>query len=233
MLDEFHSDHESDSGQDPEVTLTLEEVVVNSASEYLLTFILRTQLTDSFIYNFKHSTGLIISIVNEPPELKNGDRLQVIVNGGGLFKVFVAWPKSKENIFQQGFAVIYNDFVPKFREVMLNAVSKHTTVAPEVIFTATKINSLGKKMQRALVISINGIRNFRENGTCSSITYWSRIKGAIDKLDHTVHILQNDGKLRVYESPLSEFLALCLRTYHKRATARSSRFKMFVESNGK
>jgi len=149
------------------------------------------------------------------------------VSGSGLFKIFIMWPSTRENVFQQGYALTRDAFSQKFQEVTLSSVRRHTIHSPDLIFCVDKINSFGVKMQRSVVLTLEGVKNFRDNGKCSSITRWGDIKSAVDKTDSTVHITQNDGKIRVYESPLSEFMAMCLRTYHKRVESRRSRMQNF------
>lgn len=225
---EYDSETESDeSGCDPIVKTRLETVNIQGEDEYQLVFVLQTDLEQEFVFHFMVSDGVEVQPNDEIEYLRNGDRLPVTVSGSGLFKIFIMWPSTRENVFQQGYALVRDSFSKEFQEVTLSSVSRHTIHSPELIFTVDKINSFGNKMQRAVVMTLQGVKNFRENGKCSSITRWGDIKSAVDKLDQTVHITQNDGKLRVYESPLSEFMALCLRTYHKRVESRRSRMKKF------
>lgn len=225
---EYDTDTDSvDSGSDPVVKTRLESVIINGEDEYQLVFQLQTDLEQEFVFHFMVSDGIEVHPNDEIEYLRNGDRLPVNVSGSGLFKIFIMWPSTRENVFQQGYALTRDAFSQKFQEVTLSSVSRHTIHSPDLIFCVDKINSFGVKMQRSVVLTLEGVKNFRDNGKCSSITRWSDIKSAVDKTDSTVHITQNDGKIRVYESPLSEFMAMCLRTYHKRVESRRSRMQNF------
>jgi len=228
LILEYESETESDdSGHEPVVKCCLESVVLKAENEYELIFVLHTDLQQEFMYHFMVSDGVEVYPQEEINRLRSGEKLPVTISGSGLFKIFIMWPSTRENVFQQGYALVRDSFSKEFQDVTLSSVSRHTIHSPELIFTVEKINSFGNKMMRSLVLSLQGIKNYRENGKCSSITRWGDIKSAVDKVDHSVHILQNDGKLRVYESPLSEFMALCLRTYHTRVQSRKSRLKKF------
>jgi len=225
---EYESETESDeSGCDPVVKTTLESVTILGEDSYQLQFQLQTDLEQDFVFHFMVSDGVEVVPSPEVKSLRNGDKLPVKVTGSGLFKIFIMWPSTRENVFQQGYALARNSFSKEFQDVTLSSVSRHTIHSPELIFAVDKINRFGNTMQRVLVMSLQGVKNFRDNGKCSSVTRWSDIKSAVDKVDQTVHITQDDGYLRVYKSPLSQFMALCLKTYHKRVESRRARLKNF------
>jgi len=165
---------------------------------------------------------LNVEIQDEPEIVTQGDVLTMRFTGFGLFKIFIAQPVSKENVFQKGFAIVYENFAPTFQKTFIKTAQKFVIKLPELIFCLKKINEAGKIQNRTLVLTQTGLKNFRENGNCSSITPWRHIYSAIDK-GNTVHIIQRDGKRRVYQTPLYEFLCLCLNKYYTRVMSSESR----------
>merc|ERR1712083_201833 len=148
------------------------------------------------------------------------------MGGVGLFKIFVAWQDTKENVFQKGYALLFDHFRDDFQQMLLGTISRHTVNYPELIFSLDKINQQNTIQKRALLLTREGIKNFRDSGQCSSTTNWLSIQSAIDKLDGTVHIT-TENKKRIYKTEPNEFLAKCLNAYYHRIQASYRRMQKF------
>lgn len=156
----------------------------------------------------------------------DGDLLSIRVLGSGLLKIFLLLPESKVCICQKGFAIVTDEFAEQFQETFLNTVKKQTVYCPEIVFDVTKINKYAKRQLRSLVCSSSGLKNFRDSGVLSSITEWRDINACIDKGD-VVHFSLSDGYVRMYETKLHDFLAVCCHQYHKKTVASQNRLKCY------
>jgi len=156
----------------------------------------------------------------------DGDLLSIRVLGSGLLKIFLLIPESKVCICQKGFAIVTDEFAEQFQETFLNTVKKQTVYCPEIVFDVTKINKYAKRQLRSLVCSSSGLKNFRDSGILSSTTEWRDINSCIDKGD-VVHYTLSDGHVRMYETKLHDFLAVCCHQYHKKTVASQNRLRCY------